>query len=181
MEINNSSEPKKDFMWGMTPENPKEGGKNCSWCYNGCKNRKVYTSHYMKNKRGEITCPKLLKSVCRNCGKTGHVMGKFCLEARKPDELLLKSRRRFFIDRRTSDDYCPGDSDYFPLSSDDESDDDKNTKELRGIADEHYPQIISITSTNATPEMMQSVRTFLRPKPVEPAQTWASKLFTKPI
>ena len=108
-------------------------------------------------------------------------MGKFCLEAQKPDELLLKPRRRFFIDRITSDVYYPGDSDYFPLSSDDESDDDKNTKELRGIADEHYPQIISITSTNATPEMMQSVRTFLRPKPVEPAQTWASKLFTKPI
>ena len=54
MEINNSSEPKKDFMCGIARENPRGGGKNCSWCYNGCKNRKVYTSHYMKNKRGEI-------------------------------------------------------------------------------------------------------------------------------
>jgi len=184
MEINNSSKPEKDFMWGIAPENPKKGGgKNCSWCYNGCKNRKVYTSHYMKNKRGEITCPKLLKSICRNCGKTGHVMGKFCLEARKPDELLLKPCRRFFIDRMTSDVYCPGDSEYFPLSSDDESDDEQelrrftdeqNAQELRRIADEHYPQI----TTNAT----QSVRTFLRPKliePPKPVQSWASKLFTK--
>ena len=28
----------------------------CSWCYNGCKNKKVYTSHNMKNYKGEITC-----------------------------------------------------------------------------------------------------------------------------
>ena len=149
MEINNSSELKKD----LTLEKTKRG-KRCAWCYAGCKNSKVYKSHYMKNLKGDITCPKLLKTICRNCGKTGHVMGKFCMEAQKPDELLLKPRRRFFIDRITSDDYIQGDSDYFPLSSDDEPDDEshdeKNAKELKRIAD-------------------------------KPVQTWASKLFTKPI
>ena len=168
-----SIEP-KDFMWGMAPDNTKKRGKRCVWCYAGCKNKKVYTSHYMKNHSGELTCPKLLKSICRNCGKTGHVMGKFCLEAQKPRDELLPATRKFWIDRQDWELYSQGDSDYFPLSSDDDSDDEKNTKEftdaqeLRRIADEHYPQI----TTNA-------VRTFLRPVVVVPTQTWASKLFTK--
>ena len=165
--------------------------KKCSWCYNGCKNKKVYTSHYMKNHKGEITCPKLLKAICRNCGKTGHVMGKFCLEAQKPRcDLLPEPHRRFYIDR-CDDSYTPGDSDYFPLSSDDETEDEKNTNELCAIADKYHPQIRSIATTNATPEMMQSMRNFLRPSgepapaksivvpPPPTQQTWASKLFAK--
>ena len=154
--------------------------KKCSWCYNGCKNKKVYTSHYMKNHKGEITCPKLLKAICRNCGKTGHVMGKFCLEAQKPRcDLLPEPHRRFYIDR-CDDSYTPGDSDYFPDSSDDE----KNTNDLCAIADKYHPQIISIATTNATPEIMQSICEPAQAKPIVVSppptqQTWASKLFAK--
>lgn len=177
-------------------ETPRKEQKKriCLWCYNGCKNKKVYTSHYMKNYRGEITCPKLLKTICRNCGKSGHAMGRFCLEAQKPrDELLpAPSGRKFFVDRRTCDSYYPGDSDYFPLSSDDESSDDeskdeKNATKLKEIAGKYHPEIKSIVTTNTNPKMMEAMQTFLRPKepvkvavPIVVPITWASKLFAKP-
>jgi len=134
--------------------------KRCLWCYNGCKNKKVYTSHSMKNHKGEVTCPKLLKTICRNCGKSGHAMGKFCLEAQKPMcDLLPAPRRKFYIDR-WNDSYTPGDSDYFPDSSDDE----KNTNKLQ---------------TTTTPEIMQSICKLAPANQivVSPPQTWASKLF----
>lgn len=35
----------------------------CSWCRNGCKNKKVYTSHSLKDNSGVITCPKLFVAI----------------------------------------------------------------------------------------------------------------------
>jgi hypothetical protein len=113
-------------------------------------------------------------------------MGRFCLEAQKPIEEVLPapSGRKFFVDRRTCDAYCLGDSDYFPLSSDDES--DSEDEKLKEIADKYHPEIKSIVTTT-NPEMMKATRTFLRPKepvkvvvPIVVPITWASKLFAKP-
>jgi hypothetical protein len=149
---------------------------SCSWCYNGSKNKKIYSSHCLKNNKGEITCPKLLKSICRNCGKSGHVMGKFCLEAQKRSRDLLPAPRKKFIVDRCSALYTPGDSDYFPLSSDDEEDDDTEVH--------RYFVAPEIKSTNANPKTTGSMRTFLQPKEVSAPNvvpiTWASKLFAKP-
>lgn len=159
--------------------------KHCSWCYNASKNKKVYTSHTLKDERGKIICPKLLKTVCRNCGKTGHVMGKFCQEPQKPKRLLLPAMS-YYMPREDDSNYETGDSDCFPLSSDDEDDeedDKRNTNQLKQLARAH-PEINqnSIVSKNANPKMMQAMRSFLQevpPSPSPPIQkTWASKLFT---
>ena len=164
----------------------KKKGVSCSWCFKGCKNKKVYTSHYLQNRNGDIICPKLLKSVCRNCGQTGHIMGKFCPEPQKSDHLLLprKERSRVPYNYRESDTYSKGDSDYFPLSSDDESDDEKNNKQLMEIAINHHPCITDIRTNNASPELMHAMRNFLQPVPtttttVVPTMSWSKKLFPK--
>lgn len=102
----------------ITQFHPQE--KHCSWCYNALKNRKVYMSHWLKDTKGCITCPKLLKTVCRNCGNLGHMMGKFCPEPQKPRNQLLPSKPRKNYTSREDEEYETGDSDYFELSSDEE-------------------------------------------------------------
>ena len=141
----------------------------CSWCRNGCKNKKVYTSHSLKDNSGVITCPKLLKTICRNCGKTGHAMGKFCPEPSKPKHLLLPAKCSFYIDRNDPEyGYTSGDSDYFPLSSDDEDD-------VKG------PSRIMVGPSRIRIMVGPQVSREKEKEEDKPINTWASKLFPKKI
>jgi hypothetical protein len=84
-------------------------------------------------------------------------MGKFCPEPLKPKHLLLPAKLSFYVDRNDPEcDYKSGDSDYFPMSSDDEED-----NKIRGP--------IGPTVSSEEKEKDKSIN------------TWASKLFPKKI
>ena len=49
----------------------------CKVCKDAGRQESVYTSHYVKDKSGRVTCPTLLSQECRYCFKLGHTL-KFC-------------------------------------------------------------------------------------------------------
>ena len=154
----------QDGTISLENNSPQQTGKHCSWCYNAHKNKRVYTGHWLKDKNGSITCPKLLKTLCRNCGKIGHAMGKFCPEPQKPRNQLLPAKPKKNYVSRNDQSYEPGDSDYFSLSDDEEEDGLKYNIDPTNMAKE-YPEIVSTTSTTQKPPFHAST------------ETWASKLF----
>ena len=44
----------------------------CKVCKDAGEPESVYASHYVKDRDGNVTCPKLKTIVCINCGKRGH-------------------------------------------------------------------------------------------------------------
>jgi len=44
----------------------------CKVCKDAGEPESVYSSHYVKDRDGNVTCPKLKAIVCLNCGKRGH-------------------------------------------------------------------------------------------------------------
>ncbi len=50
---------------------------NCKVCRDAGKSEQQYSSHWVRDKTGRVTCPTLLSQDCRKCGKTGHTI-KYC-------------------------------------------------------------------------------------------------------
>ena len=50
---------------------------NCKVCRDAGKSEQEYSSHWVRDKVGRVTCPTLLSQKCRNCGKSGHTI-KYC-------------------------------------------------------------------------------------------------------
>ena len=44
----------------------------CKVCKDAGEPENVYSSHYVKDREGNVACPKLKAIVCLNCGKRGH-------------------------------------------------------------------------------------------------------------
>ena len=61
----------------------------CKVCKDAGKTDAEYTSHYVKDKSGNVTCPTLLNQACKYCKQTGHTV-KFC----KTLKLKEKNKRR---------------------------------------------------------------------------------------
>jgi hypothetical protein len=51
--------------------------KFCKFCKDSGKNETIYTSHNVKDKKGNLCCPILMTTLCKNCGNFGHTI-KFC-------------------------------------------------------------------------------------------------------
>lgn len=49
----------------------------CKVCCDAGKSEKEYTSHFVRDRDGNTTCPTLLKQECRYCFRAGHTV-KFC-------------------------------------------------------------------------------------------------------
>jgi Nanos RNA binding domain len=58
---------------------------NCKVCRDAGKTEQEYSSHWVRDKAGRVTCPTLLSQKCRNCGKSGHTI-KYC----KVNKLTVK-------------------------------------------------------------------------------------------
>jgi len=73
----------------------------CKVCKDAGEPENVYSSHYVKDREGNVACPKLKAIVCLNCGKRGHT-SSYCkstatkpvikAEAKQPVEPVAKSR-----------------------------------------------------------------------------------------
>jgi Nanos RNA binding domain len=55
---------------------------NCKVCRDAGRPESVYTSHYVKDRSGNVICPTLLNQECRYCFKKGHTV-KFCQAVKK--------------------------------------------------------------------------------------------------
>ena len=51
--------------------------KFCKFCKDSGKNESIYLSHNVKDKKGNICCPILMTTLCKNCSTFGHTV-KFC-------------------------------------------------------------------------------------------------------
>jgi len=57
--------------------NSSEKKPFCKVCCDAGKSEKEYTSHFVKDRDGKVTCPTLLGQECRYCFRAGHTV-KFC-------------------------------------------------------------------------------------------------------
>jgi len=57
--------------------NASEKKTFCKVCCDAGKSEKEYTSHFVKDRDGKVTCPTLLGQECRYCFQAGHTV-KFC-------------------------------------------------------------------------------------------------------
>jgi Lhr-like helicase len=65
----------------------------CKVCLDAGKSESEYSSHWVKDFSGKITCPTLLNTKCRFCHNLGHTT-KFCAELEKVNKGKEKSERR---------------------------------------------------------------------------------------
>jgi len=61
----------------MANRNNTKQTKFCKFCKDSGKNETIYTSHNVKDKKGNLCCPILMTTLCKNCGNFGHTI-KFC-------------------------------------------------------------------------------------------------------
>ena len=91
----------RDYQRGNHPASRKQGhGKFCSICKSAGKSVEEYTSHFVRENRdpnSRVVCPVLLDSVCRYCGKKGH-MKSHC-------HILKKRNEKRNQDRETAKEY----------------------------------------------------------------------------
>jgi len=64
----------------------------CKVCQDAGKTEKEYSSHYVKDLNGNVTCPTLLNQECRYCHKKGHTTSH-CATLKKQKESEENSRR----------------------------------------------------------------------------------------
>ena len=54
----------------------------CKICQDHQLSKSIYTSHNVKNKNGQISCPTLLNLKCQYCYRSGHTI-KYCTKNQK--------------------------------------------------------------------------------------------------
>jgi hypothetical protein len=64
----------------------------CKVCLDSGKTEKEYSSHYVKDLNGNVTCPTLLSQECRYCKKKGHTTSH-CASLKKQKEFEENSQR----------------------------------------------------------------------------------------
>jgi hypothetical protein len=64
----------------------------CKVCVDAGKSEKEYSSHYVKDLNGQVTCPTLLNQECRFCKKKGHTTSH-CAALKKQKESEENSRK----------------------------------------------------------------------------------------
>jgi hypothetical protein len=57
----------------------------CKVCCDAGKSEKEYTSHFVKDRGGDVICPTLLSQECRYCFQPGHTV-KFCAVLKKREQ-----------------------------------------------------------------------------------------------
>jgi hypothetical protein len=75
--INNSINNKSQMFSARKP--------CCKVCKDAGKSENEYSSHYVKDLNGQVTCPTLLNQECRFCNKKGHTISH-CSELTKKKE-----------------------------------------------------------------------------------------------
>lgn len=70
------------------PQRPRE----CKVCIDAGKSVEEYTSHWVKDREGNVACPTLLNQKCLVCGKCGHTTSYCKMKVDAPGSTFLTAR-----------------------------------------------------------------------------------------
>ena len=93
----------------------------CKVCQDAGKSEKIYTSHYVKDRSGNTTCPTLLAQECRYCFKKGHTT-KFCQVLKNKQEEKTVQEKPKYVKQNAPAPKPASVFAYLDFSSDEESD-----------------------------------------------------------
>uniref|UniRef100_A0A6C0HIW5 CCHC-type domain-containing protein n=1 Tax=viral metagenome TaxID=1070528 RepID=A0A6C0HIW5_9ZZZZ len=93
----------------------------CKVCKDAGEPENVYSSHYVKDREGNISCPKLKAIVCLNCGKRGHT-SSYC---KAPIAAKMREDSKKAAAPAKSTKVAPETKNRFDCLLEDDSDDDK--------------------------------------------------------
>jgi hypothetical protein len=123
----------------------------CKVCKDSGKTEPEYTSHFVKDKSGEVRCPTLLNQECKYCKQTGHTV-KFCktLKLKEKEmrrELYLIKQRQEELKQQIARPIV----NLFATDSEDESEDD---------SEDEPEQIVNIDLKENVPISMNFIRSY---------------------
>ncbi len=107
----------------------------CKVCQDAGKQESVYTSHYVKDLNGNVTCPTLLSQECRYCHKKGHTTSH-CSVLKKQKEQQENSRKPPLspVKKEASEPKKANVFAYLDMNSDDESETEQQ---------DQFPQLVA--------------------------------------
>jgi hypothetical protein len=145
----------------------------CKVCKDAGEPESVYASHYVKDRDGNVTCPKLKAIVCLNCGKRGHTSGYCKSPATKAAEAAKKP-----IEPTAA----PVAKGRFACLFEDDSDDEKliARKHTKPAAKSSYKQP-TVVASEAAPLNVSNVFDFPSLSASASAATSAKAVETKPF
>jgi hypothetical protein len=121
----------------------------CKVCKDAGKCESIYTSHGIKNERGQVVCPTLLEQSCRYCLKNGHTV-KYCPslaknekeDKRQTNKEIYKNKNTYKITSNTNKNKNKS---LFAALCDETSSDEEKEKEkiIKKKVDEFPPLVIN--------------------------------------
>jgi len=93
----------------------------CKVCQDAGKSDKIYTSHYVKDRSGNTTCPTLLAQECKYCFKKGHTT-KFCQVLKNKQDGKTAQEKPKYVKQNVPAPKPASVFAYLDFSSDEESD-----------------------------------------------------------
>ena len=124
----------------------------CKVCLDAGKTEKEYSSHYVKDLNGNVTCPTLLNQECRYCKKKGHTTSH-CATLKKQKESEENSRKPPLSPAK-KEASAPKRSNvfaYLEMNSDDESDKEQ----------EQFPQLVAAQPKDSFEKEKNTPKKFL--------------------
>ena len=118
--------------------------KCCKVCKDAGEPENVYSSHYVKDREGNVTCPKLKAIVCLNCGKRGHT-SSYC---KAPSAKIVAEKTKKLSEPVVSKQSTKG---KFDCLFEDDSDDEKPV--MQKIT--HINKKTSLTKQNESSKQTQ--------------------------
>lgn len=149
----------------------------CKVCKDAGESEEVYSSHYVKDRDGNVCCPKLKAIVCPNCGKRGHTRS-YC---KAPTEKQREEYTTKAVEKKVADKPVATGASRFACLVDSDSDDDakllqrKHTRPAQPEAvkmpaipsakNTDSKAVIHVSNTNDFPSLSTDSKTTTKPEP----------------
>jgi hypothetical protein len=163
----------------------------CKVCKDAGESEEVYSSHYVKDRDGNVCCPKLKAIVCPNCGKRGHTR-TYC---KAPTEKQREEYAAKAVEKKVADKPVATGASRFACLVDSDSDDDnkllqrKNTRPAQPAAvkmpaiqpakNTDSKAVLQVSNTNDFPSLSTDSKTTTKPEP--PKALSYANMAAKPV